>query len=95
MKLIEGVVYKDSKVKDLESTDINNWILKPRKIGKKKKQAQVIIEVLALVYLGKLIINAENELREERLSLELKTTILDCTAKVGITVSLNLRFALK
>ena len=49
MKLIEGVVYEDSEIEDLESTEATEQILKPRGIGKKKKQTQVIVEVIALV----------------------------------------------
>ena len=58
MKLVKEVVYEDGEIEDLESTNATEWILKPRGIGKKKKQIQVIVEVLVLVYLGKLITNA-------------------------------------
>ena len=47
----------------------------------------MIIEVQALVYLGKLINNATNELREENLSLELKATISDHIVKVGLSLA--------
>ena len=48
-----------------------------------------------LVHLDKLITNTVNELREENLSLDLKTTISDHIVKVGIIIDLNLRFLLK
>ena len=66
-KLIEGVVVKDGEVEDLESTDMNDWILKLRPIRKKKKQKQVIIEVVSNIYLRKLITNSDHELYEEHI----------------------------
>jgi len=38
MKLIEGVVCEDGEIEDFESTDMSDWIVKLRGIGKKKKQ---------------------------------------------------------
>ena len=56
---------------------------------------QVIVEVIVLVHLEKLFTNTVQELREENLSLELKTTVSEHTVKVGMIVGLNLRFASK
>ena len=38
MKLIEGVVYEDVEIEDLESAKMTEWILKLRGIGKKKNK---------------------------------------------------------
>jgi len=45
--------------------------------------------------LGKLITKSENELREEHISLELKTIVSDHTVKIGVIIGVNLRFASK
>ena len=79
LKLIEGVVVENREVEELERVDANDWILKPRLI--EKKQTQVIVNVLSYVHLGKLITKSENELREEHISLKLKTMVSDHTVK--------------
>ena len=55
----------------------------------------MIVEVLVIVNLGKLITNSEKELREENLSLELKTIMSGHIVKVGVIVSSNLQFMSK
>ena len=95
MKLILGVIVEDMEVEEIESTDVNDWILKPREIGKMKKQIQVIVKVIAVVHIRKLVTNVTSKLLEEELSLKRKTIVSDHTVKVGIIVRLNLRFISK
>ena len=70
--------------------------MKLRMIGKQgKKKTEVFIEVIAVDYLGALIKLNIIILKEERLSLQRKTTVLEYTVKIGILLGLNLQFTLK
>ena len=60
-----------------------------------EKQIQLIVKVIALVHLGKLITNAIQELKDENLSLELKTIVTEYIVKVGTIIGPNLRFTSK
>ena len=81
---------------NLEEVDINNWIIKPRMIGKQsRKKTEVFIEIVVNNYLGVLIKPNITLLKEERLSLQVKTTIIEYTVKIGIVLEPNLQFASK